>query len=127
MAACSPRRARDGSGCRWHFRGRRTASGNAARTRNGRMTGSAAPRLAVVFLAHAYPRYAGDPVGSFVHNLAVALRTEGIDVTVVAPGARDVAAFERLDGIPVHRFRYAPRRLETLAYTGTMSAQVQGG
>jgi glycosyltransferase involved in cell wall biosynthesis len=84
-------------------------------------------RLSVLFLAHAYPRYLGDPVGSFIHNLAVALRDEGIDVTVVAPGAPGLQAFERLDGIGVHRFRYAPRRLETLAYTGTMSTQVQGG
>jgi glycosyltransferase involved in cell wall biosynthesis len=87
----------------------------------------AADRLPVLFIAHAYPRHLGDPVGSFVHNLAVALRDEGIDVTVVAPGAPGVPSFERLDGIAVHRFRYAPRRWETLAYTGTMSAQVQGG
>jgi glycosyltransferase involved in cell wall biosynthesis len=84
-------------------------------------------RLSVLFIAHAYPRHLGDPVGSFVHNLAVALRDEGIDVTVVAPGAPDVPSFDHLDGIAVHRFRYAPRRWETLAYTGTMSAQVQGG
>jgi glycosyltransferase involved in cell wall biosynthesis len=84
-------------------------------------------RLRVLFLAHAYPRYLGDPVGSFVHNLAVALRSEGVDVSVVAPAAAGLPRFERLDGIPVHRFRYAPERMETLAYTGTMSAQVQGG
>jgi glycosyltransferase involved in cell wall biosynthesis len=84
-------------------------------------------RLHVLFIAHAYPRFVGDPVGSFVHNLAVALREEGVDVTVLAPGAPGVPGHELLDGIPVHRFRYAPRRLETLAYTGTMSAQVSAG
>ena len=86
-----------------------------------------AERLRVVCLAHAYPRFVGDPVGSFVHNLALALRDEGVDTVVVAPAAPGLAAFEQLDGIPVHRFRYAPRRLETLAYTGTMSAQVNAG
>lgn len=85
---------------------------------------STAERMPVVFLAHAYPRFAGDPVGSFIHALAVALRDEGIDVSVVAPAAEGVAARDVLDGIPVRRFRYAPRRWETLAYTGTMSAQV---
>lgn len=87
---------------------------------------SSAERLPVVFLAHAYPRFAGDPVGSFIHTLAVALRDEGIDVSVVAPAADGVPARDVLDGIPIRRFRYAPRRWETLAYTGTMSAQVAG-
>ena len=43
----------------------------------------------LLFLAHAYPRYPGDPVGSFIHNLAVALRDEAIDVVVVAPAPRN--------------------------------------
>jgi glycosyltransferase involved in cell wall biosynthesis len=86
----------------------------------------AAERLRVLFIAHAYPRYLGDPVGSFIHNLAVALRDEGVDVVVVAPGAPGVPARDVLDGIPVHRFRYASRRRETLAYTGTMNAQARG-
>src|SRR5215207_911107 len=81
--------------------------------------------MRVLFLAHAYPRHAGDPVGSFVGNLAVALREHGVRVTVSAPSAQGLAAFEELDGIPIHRFRYAPARYETLAYTGTMGAQVR--
>jgi glycosyltransferase involved in cell wall biosynthesis len=96
--------------------------------RNGRRNIVSAPdRLQVLFLAHAYPRFAGDPVGSFIHNLAVALRDEGVDAVVVAPSAPGVPAHDVIDGIPVHRFRYAPRRFETLAYTGTMSAQVSAG
>ena len=81
--------------------------------------------MRVLFLAHAYPRYAADPVGSFVGNLAVALRERGVHVTVSAPSAPGLAAFEELAGVPVHRFRYAPERYETLAYTGTMGAQVR--
>lgn len=84
-------------------------------------------RLRVLFVAHAYPRYLGDPVGSFIHNLAVALRDEGVDIIVVAPSAPNLASHDLLDGIPVHRFRYAPRSRETLAYSGTMNAQVSGG
>jgi glycosyltransferase involved in cell wall biosynthesis len=83
-------------------------------------------RLRVLFLAHAYPRRVGDPVGSFIHNLAVALRDHGVDVVVVAPGGAGLAAYELLDGIPVYRFRYAPRSRETLAYTGAMHAQARG-
>lgn len=81
--------------------------------------------MRALFITHNYPRYEGDPVGSFVLRLAVALRAEGIEVHVVAPAAPDVPATDVIEGIPVTRFRYAPRRLETLAYTGTMGAQVR--
>lgn len=81
--------------------------------------------MRVLFLAHAYPRYAGDPVGSFIANLAGALRHEGVDVIVSAPSAPGIAPTDVIDGIPIHRFRYAPRSMESLAYTGTMGAQVK--
>jgi glycosyltransferase involved in cell wall biosynthesis len=86
-----------------------------------------AARLRILFLAHAYPRFKGDPVGSFIHNLAVALRQRGVDVVVSAPGGPGLAKVDVIDGVTVHRFRYAPARYETLAYTGTMGAQVRAG
>ena len=76
-------------------------------------------------LTHNYPRYVGDPVGSFVLRLAVSLRDQGIESHVIAPAAPEVPMTDVIEGVPVTRFRYAPRRLETLAYTGTMGAQVQ--
>ncbi len=79
----------------------------------------------VLFLSHGYPRTADDPIGSFVLRLAVALRDEDVRVSVVAPSAPGLAAAEEFEGIPVVRFRYAPGRYETLAYTGSMLAQVQ--
>jgi glycosyltransferase involved in cell wall biosynthesis len=79
----------------------------------------------VLFLTHAYPRFAGDPVGSFIANLAVALRDEGVEVIVSAPSAPALPLHDTLDGIRIERFRYAPRGMETLAYTGTMGAQVK--
>jgi glycosyltransferase involved in cell wall biosynthesis len=82
--------------------------------------------MRVLFLAHAYPRVADDPVGSFVLRLAVALRPAGVEVRVVAPGGEGLSAEETFEGITVERFRYAPRSLETLAYTGTMRHQVMG-
>ena len=81
--------------------------------------------MRVLFLTHNYPRYTNDPVGSFVLRLAVSLRDHGIEVHVVAPAAPDIPGHEVIEGVPVTRFRYAPRRLETLAYTGTMGAQVR--
>jgi glycosyltransferase involved in cell wall biosynthesis len=81
--------------------------------------------MKVLFLAHSYPRFPTDPVGSFVLRLAVALGESGIQVRVIAPSAEGLAAREEYEGIVVERFRYAPRRLETLAYTGRMRDQVQ--
>lgn len=82
--------------------------------------------MRALFLTHNFPRFSGDPVGSFVLRLAVGLKGQGIAVHVVAPAAPDVPAEETIEGIAVTRFRYAPRSLETLAYTGTMGAQVKG-
>ena len=82
--------------------------------------------MKVLFLTHSFPRFIGDAPGSFLLRLAVALRDEDVEVRVVAPSAANVALSETLDGIRVDRFRYAPRRLETLAYTGNMAQDVAG-
>jgi glycosyltransferase involved in cell wall biosynthesis len=81
--------------------------------------------MKVLFLTHNFPRRSGDAPGSFVLRLARALRAEDIETHVVAPGASGLSDREELDGIPVERFRYAPRRYETLAYGGTMATQVK--
>jgi glycosyltransferase involved in cell wall biosynthesis len=79
----------------------------------------------VLFLTHSFPRDDGDAAGSFVLRLARALVSENVSVRVVAPGATGLASQEDMDGVPVDRFRYAPRRYETLAYGGNMAAQVR--
>jgi glycosyltransferase involved in cell wall biosynthesis len=77
-------------------------------------------RLRVLFLAHAFPRTADDVTGGFLLRLARALRAEGVEVAAVAPAAEGLAAAERLDGVPVRRYRYAPARAQRLAYAGDM-------
>jgi glycosyltransferase involved in cell wall biosynthesis len=74
----------------------------------------------VVFLAHAFPRSADDLTGGFLLRLATALSAEGVQVAAVAPAAEGVAAAERLGGVPVRRYRYAPARAQRLAYAGEM-------
>ena len=78
----------------------------------------------VLFLTHSFPRREGDAAGSFILRLAVALRAEDVNVHVVAPAAAGVPASEEIEGVPVDRFRYAPRRYEKLAYTGNMASDV---
>jgi len=80
----------------------------------------------VLFLTHSFPRFIGDAPGSFLLRLAVALKESGVEVRVVAPAARDLAPREDIEGIHVERFRYAPRSMETLAYTGNMAQDVAG-
>jgi glycosyltransferase involved in cell wall biosynthesis len=81
--------------------------------------------MRVLFLTHSYPRTSGDAPGAFLLHLAAALKEQGVDVTVVAPAGDHLPAQEVLDGIPVHRFRYAPRRYQRLAYTGQMAEEVR--
>ncbi len=82
--------------------------------------------MRVLFLAHSYPRHAGDAAGSFLLRLAVGLRAAGIEVRVLAPAAAGLTPADVIEGVPVRRVRYAPRTWETLAYTGTMAEAVQG-
>jgi glycosyltransferase involved in cell wall biosynthesis len=81
--------------------------------------------MKVLFLTHNFPRHEGDAPGSFILRLASALRNDGVETSVLAPADADIAAHDSLDGIPVDRFHYAPRRFETLAYGGNMASQVQ--
>ena len=81
--------------------------------------------MRVLFLTHSYPRTSGDAAGAFLLHLAGALKAQDVEVTVIAPAGDDLPADEVLDGIPVHRFRYAPRRFQRLAYTGQMAEEVK--
>lgn len=83
--------------------------------------------MRVLFLTHSFPRHAGDAAGSFVLRLAEALAEAQVEVQVLAPAAPGLSTRERFGAVEVHRFRYAPRTMETLAYAGNMAAQVRDG
>lgn len=76
---------------------------------------SGLPRLLVV--ASTYPRWRGDHEPGFVHELAKRLAGR-FDVVVLTPHASGAARRECLDGVLVHRYRYAPERMETLVHGG---------
>jgi glycosyltransferase involved in cell wall biosynthesis len=82
--------------------------------------------MRVLFLTHSFPRRDGDAAGAFVLRLATALAREDVVVKVLAPATAAAPLDDVLDGIPVHRFRYAPHALQTLAYEGNMATQVKG-
>jgi len=80
--------------------------------------------MRVLFLTHSYPRGPGDAPGAFLLHLAIALQAQGVEVRVIAPAGDHLPSDEVLGGIRVHRFRYAPRRYQRLAYTGQMAQEV---
>ncbi len=69
--------------------------------------------LRVLFLTTTYARDEDDYQAPWLRQLIRRLADRGISVTVLAPGFRGLGA-HRVDGVPVHRFRYAPARWETL-------------
>jgi glycosyltransferase involved in cell wall biosynthesis len=82
--------------------------------------------LKVLFLTHNYIRYPGDHAGGFLHRLAKHLLDKGAEVTVLAPHSPGRPCFEIIDGVRIYRFRYAPEKLERIAYTGEMDRMVSG-
>lgn len=79
------------------------------------MIPNAKPRLLV--LTSTFPRWRDDPEPGFVHDLCKRM-TEEFEVHVVCPHAPGARNEDELDGVQVHRFHYAPARLETLVQGG---------
>lgn len=67
-----------------------------------------------------FPRHLSDHHAPFIADHAAALADAGATVTVLCPSGPGLARTERRGQVTVVRFRYAPRRLETLAYTGAL-------
>ena len=80
------------------------------------------PRLLV--LTSTYPRWQNDHEPPFVHELARRLVGQ-FDVTVLAPHAPGASRRETMDNVDIRRFRYAPERLEQLAYNGGIPTRLK--
>lgn len=83
------------------------------------MAGPDIQRPRILVLASTYPRWPGDVLPPFVHELARRL-TDRYEVHVLAPHAKACKTHEVMDGVQVHRFRYGPESFETLAYSSGM-------
>ncbi|MDE2084288.1 MAG: glycosyltransferase [Xanthomonadaceae bacterium] len=71
----------------------------------------------MLVLTSMFPRWRDDTEPGFVFELCRRLAAR-FDVRVLAPHAPGAATDELMDGVEVVRYRYAPQRLETLAYGG---------
>lgn len=74
-------------------------------------------RPVLLVLASTYPRWVDDSEPGFVHELCRRLVSE-FDVVVVCPHAAGARLREHMDGVEVHRYRYAPARWERLVNDG---------
>jgi glycosyltransferase involved in cell wall biosynthesis len=93
------------------------------------VTGAPAPEVApakprLLVLTSTFPRWAGDREPPFVYELSRRLAGQ-FEVHVLAPHAAGAQRAETLDGTHVHRFRYAPERLQQLAYDGGILARLR--
>lgn len=79
---------------------------------------------ALLLLASTYPRRHGDAEPGFVHELCKRL-AQHFRVTAVVPDARDADPSGTFDGVNVIRYRYAPRRWQTLVHGGGMVANLR--
>lgn len=71
-----------------------------------------------------FPRWEGDSEPRFVYDLSQRLTT-AFNVVVLAPHAAGAADKEIWHGMHIYRYRYAPSKLETLAYAGGISANLK--
>ena len=82
--------------------------------------------LRVVLVAPGFPVSDDDSDKPFLLDHAKALIAAGLQVTVVCPSLPGVPARQMIDQIEIIRVRYAPRRMETLAATGSMYREARG-
>ena len=81
--------------------------------------------MKVLFLTHSFPRHRRRRRLVRAPARDGAARRGHRHARRRAGARRALRSTRPLDDMPVERFRYAPRRYETLAYTGNMASQVQ--
>lgn len=80
--------------------------------------------MRILYIVSAYSRSDGDVITPWLNETIRRLRGRGVDVEVLAPSYRGLGDQE-IDGVRVHRFRYAPARLEDLTHDQTAPDRVR--
>ncbi|MFL5386691.1 MAG: glycosyltransferase [Longimicrobiaceae bacterium] len=80
--------------------------------------------MKVLYLVTAYPRDPGDVITPWLVETIRRLRSRGVEVEVLAPAYRGLHD-QVVDGVRVHRFRYAPRGWETLTHDQTAPDRIR--
>lgn len=80
--------------------------------------------MKALYIVSAYDRHPDDGITPWLVETIRRLKTEGVHVEVLAPAYRGLAS-SVVDGVTVHRFRYAPARFETLTHDQTAPDRVR--
>lgn len=80
--------------------------------------------MKVLYIVTAYPRHPGDVITPWLVETIQRLGRRGVEVEVLAPAYRGKTE-PWVDGVRVHRFRYAPRAWETLTHDQTAPDRVR--
>lgn len=80
--------------------------------------------MKVLYVVTAYNRHPGDVITPWLVEVIDRLRAGGVEVEVLAPAYRGMEGGV-IDGVRVHRFRYAPRRWEDLTHDQTAPDRVR--
>ena len=80
--------------------------------------------MKVLYLVTAYARDPGDVITPWLVETIRRLAARGVEVEVLAPAYRGLTD-QTVDGVRVHRFRYAPRPWETLTHDQTAPDRIR--
>ncbi|MEW6752392.1 MAG: glycosyltransferase family 4 protein [Candidatus Latescibacterota bacterium] len=80
--------------------------------------------MRVCYVVSTYPRAEDDPEVPWLRQTVRHLRASGVEVEVFAPAYQGLRS-HRIEGVPVHRFRYFPRRWEVLTHNEGATNKVQ--
>jgi glycosyltransferase involved in cell wall biosynthesis len=78
----------------------------------------------VLYIASAYNRHDGDVITPWLVRSIEEVQSRGVRVDVLAPSYRGSASHD-VGGVRVHRFRYAPGRLEDLTHDQTAPDRIR--
>jgi len=71
--------------------------------------------LKVLIVSSVYPRFENDAEVPWLRASVSMLKNAGCEIEVVAPSHKKLKSHE-IDGVKIHRFRYAPKSLEILTH-----------
>ena len=71
--------------------------------------------MKVLVVGSVYPRFPEDNEVPWLRKSVATLRDAGVEVEVMAPSYKGLKS-HTIDGVPVHRFRYAVKNLEILTH-----------